>query len=294
MKPNSYFRLTLKNIARDKEDLLVAFCFEAGAAGVEEVLNFQQNQNDYSVETQAAETFSCAVYFESDPGRSFLEELRSRYPELQLDLQQEENKDWLAEWKKGFKPFALVEDVWVVPSWCEQPKEARHVIWMEPGMAFGTGTHETTRLAAQLLSFALKDRPGARVLDVGTGTGILAILARHLGAAHVVGTDIDPEAVRVAKENLELNHATEIEVSDQEISEVGGPFDIVVANIIDGVLTALQSDLKAAVASGGALVLSGIIDERRELFDQRFVLAPMSLVEQRRESEWHGLLMEKK
>lgn len=293
MTKSSYFCLKIRNIAREEEDLLTDFCFDAGAGGMEETLDFHQNPNDYSVATKSSDRFDCNVYFTTEPGSKWLEELRSRWPHLQVELRLEANKDWLAEWKKGFKPFLLVEDVWVVPSWCERPTEAKHVIWMDPGMAFGTGTHETTQLAAQLLAKAIVKRPGARVLDVGTGTGILAILARHLGATTVVGTDVDPEAVRVAHENLELNKIKDIEVSTREIGEAGGPFDIVVANIIDGVLTMLQKPLKAAVESGGALVLSGIIDERREHFAKSFKAEPLTLTDQRQLSEWHGLLLER-
>jgi ribosomal protein L11 methyltransferase len=184
-----------------------------------------------------------------------------------------------------------VADVWVVPHWCEVPAEAKQVIWMEPGMAFGTGTHETTRLAAQLLAEAMKNRPGARVLDVGTGTGILAILARLLGAAEVIATDIDPEAVRVAHENLELNKQSGIRVSADGLDQFAEPFDVVVANIIDGVLTVLQSGLKRLTAPGGALVLSGIIDERRSHFKERFQPEPLRLIQEKQLNEWHGWLL---
>lgn len=283
-----YFRLLLKNVRRDQEDLLVAQCFEAGAAGFEEILGFAQNPEDYSVASEAAETFSCSVYFTHHPGLDFLEVLQKQFPNLILDLLQENSKDWMEEWKKGFQPFRFVEDIWIVPHWCQAPPEAKGVVWMEPGMAFGTGTHETTRLAAKLMAPAVRERKAPRVLDVGTGTGLLALLARQLGASQVLATDIDPEAVRVAGENLELNRATGIEVSGDSLTEISTPFDIVVANIIDGVLVVLQKDLKRLVAPGGALILSGIIDERRAGFLERFSFQDFKLVGQMQDSEWHG------
>ncbi len=280
-------------ITREQEDLLTEWCFTQGASGVAEALDFSQSLEDYSVATQSQEVFSCDVFFEQAPPADLIDELRARWPNIVCKLTSEANQDWLAEWKKGFVPFPLVPGIWVVPRWCEVPKEAEQVIWMEPGMAFGTGTHETTQLAAHLLKEALTKRPHARVLDVGTGTGILAILAKLLGAKEVIATDIDPEAVRVAQENFVLNTVEEIEVSTKELSEIHGEFDVVVANIIDGVLIVLQNGLKKKVSDEGALVLSGIIDERLQHFKERFVLPPLKLVETGREGEWHAWLLER-
>lgn len=293
MTTEKYYRLHLSQITREQEDLLTEWCFAHGASGVAEALDFSQSLEDYSVSTQSQETFSCDVFFEQAPQVNLIDEIGSRWPNIVCKLTSENNQDWLAEWKKGFVPFPLVSGVWVVPHWCEAPKEAEAIIRMEPGMAFGTGTHETTQLAAHLLQEALKKRPHARVLDVGTGTGILAILAKLLGAREVIATDIDPEAVRVAQENFVLNTCEDIEVSTKELGEISGEFDVVVANIIDGVLIVLQNGLKKKVSDEGALVLSGIIDERLKHFTERFVLPPLKLLETGREGEWHAWLLER-
>jgi len=293
LSSENYFRLKLENVRREQEELLTLWCFDHGAGGMSESLPFRQNPEDYSVEFLPADTTCIEAFFAQALSRADVDELRARFEGVQATVSEEQAKDWMAEWKKGFVPFHLVDDVWVVPHWCPRPQEAKHVILMEPGMAFGTGTHETTKLAAQLLAEALRTRPGARVLDVGTGTGILAIMAKLLGAGEVIATDIDPEAVRVAEENLELNKQMQIQVSNKSLDQLDGPFDIVVANIIDGVLAVLQSGLKKLTGHNGALVMSGIIDERLPSFRERFKPAPLKLTREKQLNEWHGWLLER-
>lgn len=207
----------------------------------------------------------------------------------------------MEEWKKGFVPFELTESIWVVPPWCPTPEKVKKVILMEPGMAFGTGTHETTQIAAQLLSRALSDisqqkgeeKKGKCLLDVGTGTGILALLSRHLGVENVIATDIDLEAVRVAKENIELNKENHISVSNQPLDQMPDhSFDVVVANIIDGVLLLLQSDLKRLVKPGGKLIMSGIIQERWDYFEKHFDPSSFKFRTRLSKNEWHGVMWE--
>lgn len=293
MNTDNYFRLKLENVNRDQEELLTLWCFDHGAGGLSESLPFRQNPEDYSVELLPNDVTCLEAYFEQPLSLAQLDDLGSQFSGVKAVFSEEQATDWLAEWKKGFIPFHLVDDVWVVPHWCEKPPEAKQVILMEPGMAFGTGTHETTKLAARLMAHALRVRPGARVLDVGTGTGILAILAKLLGASEVISTDIDPEAVRVANENYEMN-SQKIEVSTKTLNQIEGTFDVVVANIIDGVLSVLQSGLKRLTGPNGALVMSGIIDERLSGFRERFVTEPMKLTQEDRLNEWHGWLLERK
>src|SRR5690606_30883697 len=108
------------------------------------------------------------IYFAERPAREFLEEVQSRFPQIQIGVSAEVERDWLAEWKKSWQPFRVAGPYWIVPSWCERPTEAEEVISIDPGMAFGTGTHETTRLVAEEL---LKIGRQPSLLDVGTGTG---------------------------------------------------------------------------------------------------------------------------
>ncbi len=169
-------------------------------------------------------------------------------------------EDWHEAWKKHFTPLR-VGRVLIVPTWAEhvdaRPDDT--VVLLEPGMAFGTGLHPTTRLALRLLQQFL--RPGMRVLDVGTGTGILAIAAAKLGAAQVTATDIDPLAVKAARENVTRNDAADrIDVREVSLPPDEPPFDLVVVNILHHViLNLLDQGLWRYVRRGGHLLLSGIV-----------------------------------
>src|SRR5690606_7022875 len=135
------------------------------------------------------------------------------------------------------------------------PSEAKRVLRIDPGMAFGTGTHETTQLAAQILSDLAAKQPLVSVLDVGTGTGILALLAELLGAEVVQATEIDSEARRVARENLVRNASRSVVVLEDQLESLSNTFQVVMANIIDGVLLELGADLCRRVKPGGHLIL---------------------------------------
>jgi ribosomal protein L11 methyltransferase len=214
---------------------------------------------------------------------------------LTWEIIEEAHKDWLEEWKKGFKPFPLVGPFWVVPSWFEAPAEAEIPLAIDPGMAFGTGTHATTQMAAALLHRVFKKTEGAKakqVIDVGTGTAILAILARLSGAERVVGIDIDPEATRVARENIERNQVSGVEVQDLLLEEVRESFDLVVANIIDGVLLNLKQDLVRVLKYDGKMILTGILEERENQFIDEFLQGTDLKIELRlAKDEWVGFLL---
>lgn len=288
MTDKKFFRVQLKNVASDQQDLLTAWVFAHGASGTAEVLSFEQSLDDYAVHSKASEHSTVEAFFSTALKPEALAELAQRWPHIEIEISEEDEKDWLAEWKKGFAAFELVAGVWVVPHWLSPPPEAQAVIRMEPGMAFGTGTHETTQVAAQLLAQALTGSE-ASVLDVGTGTGILALLARRLGALRIEATDIDPEAVRVANENFGHNEEPEIRATTHELEKLTSAYDLVVANIIDGVLVALQNQLKRLVRPGGSLILSGIIDERWPWFAERFLYSGFQVRKTMQLKEWHGL-----
>lgn len=279
-----YFLLDVENVSDQAEEWLSHWAFDWGAQGISEVLSYHQEEGEEAVETVPSETHHLHVYFQRCPDPAFLQELKFRFPETRFQLREESDKDWLAEWKKGFHSFELVSGIYVVPSWLEKPLAATQVIWMEPGMAFGTGTHETTQMVAEQM--AVVNVAGARVLDVGTGTGILAILAKRLGAEAVVGIDTESEALRVAAENA-LKNETKIDLPAQTLADVEGDFDIVVANIIDGILTRIQNDLMAKVRRPGWLILSGILEERERHFLETFHLPPGAVwADRRTKGDW--------
>lgn len=173
-------------------------------------------------------------------------------------------ENWATAWKRYYHPIELSEKLAICPSWEEfSPRPGQKVICLDPGMAFGTGTHETTRLCLKLLESQLKE--GMSMLDVGTGSGILAICAKLLGSGRTVGVDIDPVAVRTAKENAELNGCGDIELLCGDLAQdITGSFDIICANIVADAILRLAKDMPHLMHKNSVCVVSGIIDTRRQ------------------------------
>ena len=181
-----------------------------------------------------------------------------------------ENKNWTAAWQERYQPIPVGASLIVVPSWLENPDQERIPIYIDPGMAFGSGTHETTRLSLAMLEMCLTDWPQSELIDVGCGSGILSIAVAKLGVERILGVDTDPEAIRVSKENAKKNHvensATFHPGSVPEILSEKLPLcraRLVVANIIAPVLEELfEEGLGEIVISEGHLVLSGILENQ--------------------------------
>jgi ribosomal protein L11 methyltransferase len=274
------------------EDIITGHSFESGATGVTEVLAFSQPDLTYEPEVLYTRTNDMDVFFEQTPNKEYFDQLLKWLPNLKWTEHQEEHKDWLAEWKKGFVPFQLAGPYWVVPSWLTAPPEAEKPIIIDPGMAFGTGTHATTKMAAYFvhkLGQTLKPGENYSLIDVGTGTAILAMLAKMDGVQRVLGIEIDPEARRVARENIKLNHLDDIEISEKLLESVDEEFDFVVANIIDGILIALKDELLRILKPGGQIFLTGILLEREEDFFTEFIeKSNLKSVRRIEKDEWVG------
>lgn len=292
----SYFRVRLSRVPLSLEEDVTAGCFAKGCLGLSEALNYVQKDLTYDPDVLNGKTKEIDVFFAEKPKREFYTFINEVSPQIQTQEFEEEEKDWLAEWKKGFVPFKLVGPFWVVPSWIEAPPEAEIPLLIDPGMAFGTGTHATTQLAAALTHKVIKSGvPIKSVIDVGTGTGILALVAKKMGVSKVVGVDIDPEARRVAKENVVRNQEPQIQVPDLNIEDINEKFDLVIANIIDGVLIKIKEDLVKATKPGGHLILTGILLERENHFLENFLEDPTLEIDRRiAKDEWVGFLVRKK
>ncbi|MBR7961813.1 50S ribosomal protein L11 methyltransferase [Burkholderia vietnamiensis] len=172
-----------------------------------------------------------------------------------FDVREVEEQDWVRLTQSQFEPIPIGERIWVVPSWHDAPDPDALILELDPGLAFGTGSHPTTRLCMEWLEQSVK--PGQSVLDYGCGSGILAILARKCGANPVVGIDIDPQAVESARKNSERNHA-EVTYGLPDACPAG-EFDIVVANILSNPLKLMASMLASKVKPGGRIALSGVL-----------------------------------
>jgi ribosomal protein L11 methyltransferase len=173
--------------------------------------------------------------------------------------------DWVRLTQSQFEPIHIGKNIWVVPSWHEAPDPDGLILEVDPGLAFGTGSHPTTRLCMEWLE--AHPAPGRSVLDYGCGSGILAMVARKLGAADVAGVDIDPQAIESARLNAERNHcAIDFYVPDDFVASArsASKFDIVVANILSSPLKLMAPMLSGRVAPGGALILSGVLARQAE------------------------------
>lgn len=198
-------------------------------------------------------------------------------------------EDWINNWKKYFKPIAVGKKLLIRPMWEEEYEAGeRKVLHLEPGLAFGTGTHETTRLCMELLEETV--RPGMEVLDVGCGSGILSVAALLLGAEKAVGVDIDPLAVKTAVQNAQINHVAErfTGICGDLTEKVSGTYHVVVANIVADVIIALTKDIERFMYPDTVYLMSGIIDTR-ENDVQNALREKFRVVSRREEKGWVAL-----
>ena len=206
------------------------------------------------------------------------------------------DQDWGSSWKEHFHPFSLIPGLVIAPTWEEYIAEpGEQVIVMDPGMAFGTGHHATTSLCAGMVREAVRRGGVATVLDVGTGTGVLAMTAALAGARRVLGIDNDPLAVTAATANVAVNGLTErVTISGEEVAAVDGEYELVAANIVHDVLIELAAQLSRLTAAGGALVLSGILlDRQLDSIRRHFMNLGYCEVQAEEEGEWAALWLTK-
>lgn len=229
--------------------------------------------------------------------RKELEEMRSYVDvgECTIEESQTEDVDWVNNWKKYFHQF-YIDDILVIPSWeqVEAKDSDKMVIHIDPGTAFGTGMHETTQLCIRQLRKYVK--PGAQILDVGCGSGILGMLALKFGAAHSVGTDLDPCAIDATHENMKANGIREDQyevmigniIDDKEVQDKAGyeKYDIVAANILADVLVPLTPVILHQLKKGGIYITSGIIDDKEETVTEAVRAAGMEILEVHHQGEW--------
>ena len=167
-------------------------------------------------------------------------------------------RDWNESWKKKFQPIDVGQNLSIIPPW-EEPRSGRINLIIDPGMAFGTGHHDTTRTCLEHIERISREGPKDRFLDVGTGTGILAIGASKLGFREVVGVDIDPLAIDAAQRNAVLNGLNNVTILQGTISVTEGVYDVIAANLLSDILIAIAPEISARLKEGGTALLSGMI-----------------------------------
>ncbi len=304
MTDNAYWRASLfvpEHMAEDVSALIAAECS----------LGVAIEDKDTVVPGEKGRTDGMArVTFTSDRAPDYWRlDVQARLADMgvQMDggvltVEQQEGDDWAHAWKKYFRPLTLSSRCHVTPSWCESPVMLRGAVnlLLDPGMAFGTGQHETTRLCTAFIDELCRDHKPHRVLDVGCGTGILAMFAKGLGCEIVVGIDNDHQAVTASKENAGQNNLL---IDWRLLDPMGDPngfvalgkFDLIVANVLAEPLIMMSPLLLNAVGEGGHIVLSGILASQAEDVAKAYIGASqnrgrhLTERERRRDGDWVAL-----
>jgi ribosomal protein L11 methyltransferase len=225
----------------------------------------------------------------------FLNNLKEIFPEtgfLSLKISRIENQDWYTAWRRFFKPNQATQNLMIIPAWEAIPESMKcHVIRIDPGPAFGTGKHPSTRMCLQAMEEIGFAGPW-NMLDIGTGSGILAIYGAKLGAERITATDIDPEALRWAKRNIELNEIPiEIVLSSEDISDLEENFSLITANLILSTILDLDPQFRRLLAPEGRLVLSGILREQKKAVEDSLNENGLVVYQSLFQEEWVCLIV---
>jgi ribosomal protein L11 methyltransferase len=285
--------ITAPRLSGEMIEAAIALFEKKGMGGaVQDIYVSPKGEPDY-------ELVSVKTYLLSEDEAAFkeielgAEILRRLMPFPELLIRRLAQKDWTEAWKEFYKPLRIGKRMVIKPTWEKMAvKPSDIVVELDPGMAFGTGMHATTRLCLQALESYFK--AGESVLDVGTGSGILAIAAAKLGAAPVVALDNDPIAVKAAAENAALNGVGEnISLFTGELADLPSfypaQYDLVLANILAAPLIEMMPQLKARLAPGGILILSGLIEEQAEMMTAALQQHGLTIRQELSEDDWLAL-----
>jgi len=211
----------------------------------------------------------------------------------EVTLDEKENQDWSKKWKEKWTVTHVTDKIAVVPSWLSyKPKEGEIIIILDPGCAFGTGTHQTTQLCMKALEIYLK--PNNTVADIGTGSGILSILAKKLGASTVYGCDIDETVIDVATKNALVNQTNDdIKFELNTADKLTEKYDFVCANILHNVLFEIMGDLKNIMKDDGFLSLSGILNEKKDIVLDAIKRENLKIIDTFTQDQWISYVVQK-
>ncbi|MBR2381054.1 MAG: 50S ribosomal protein L11 methyltransferase [Clostridia bacterium] len=274
-------------MVEDYSDIDLKTCY--GDLIDESILNADKSVASVSLFLPADQNYNMAISF-------ICERLEAEGVEPKIEIVGVNEEDWANSWKKYYTTLHIGKRTVIVPMWEEyEAKDGEIVVKMDPGMAFGTGSHETTRLVIELLEKYTKK--GARMLDVGTGSGILAICASKLGAGECRAYDIDPIAVKVANENIAESGQTNItcEVSDllKQVDLEGGKYDLICANIVADIIIRMTPDIGRFMKDDTVLLCSGIIKERADDVTKKLNEYALKVIERIDDNGWCALAVMK-
>lgn len=295
-----------EDIEKSKKEIGDIF-YDFGATGlkIEEPmthknpLDFYKNEKDFLMVDHAVSAYFPLNFYAEKRRKAILNAFEEKFSQSEdiiytVDFYDYEEEDYQNSWKKYFYTQKISNRFVVKPTWRDyEPLEDELVIEIDPGRAFGTGTHPTTSLCIKLMEENISAQD--RVIDVGTGSGILMVAAEKLGAKEIIGTDIDPMAIEVAKENLELN-----KVSLEKAKAYAGDlisvvkedkFDVVVANILADVLLILLKDISKVVRKDGLVIFSGIIEDKLEEMKKEIESQGLEILEVKADKEWRAILI---
>lgn len=208
-----------------------------------------------------------------------------------FELEEKKTEDWSQKWKEKWDVTHVTDKIAVVPDWIDyKPKENEVIIKLEPGCAFGTGTHQTTQLCMKALEKYMNK--GDKVADIGMGSGILSILAKKLGATSVYGCDTDDTVIEVAKENAKKNNV-EATFELGSADKINDKFDFICANILHFVLAEIMGDLKNLMKTGAMMSLSGILDEKKQMVIDAYEEENLELVEEIHQDQWTSFVVKR-
>jgi ribosomal protein L11 methyltransferase len=276
----SYIKFNIK-VPVSFRDNLIGTLMERGCLGLEELRDSMVAYFPRSVDISSV----------SNELSLFKALLRISSPNVLINIEQSEipDEDWNATWKKRIEPVDIGDRFTILPPW-EQRKEGHMNLFIKPAMAFGTGYHATTRSCIVLMDKYKEDVEKDGFLDVGTGTGILALVAGLLGFRRVIGIDTDPLAIESALENRNLNGMNDVAIKECSIESLGSSYDFIAANLISGVLISLATQIASHLKRHGIAIVSGILKGQESEVMQALSAAGLQFMERRLEEKWVTLV----